>query len=162
MVAGKLMRTVREPSCLSGLGKGFFKVTSASFTAIGTGLKNTDAIVAQNGSCISTTNCSYAAGKARAFNGNGKTDWYLPSKDELVQIYDGAGGIGSYWNTGTNPYGYALEMQHDRYWSSSEFNSTQAWIVNNPKNGSRTVYGAAKTYTDRTRVRPIRAFAPSP
>ena len=137
-------------------------VASANSTAIGTGLKNTDAIVNQNGICSSVTSCSYAAGRARAFVGNGRTDWYLPSKDELVQIYEGAGGIGSYWNTGRAPFGYALEMQNDRYWSSSENSSTLAWIVNNPKNGSRTVYGAAKTYTDRARVRAIRAFAPNP
>jgi len=57
--------------------------TNATGTAIGTGSANTDAIIAVQGA-IQT---NYAAGLARAYNGSGYTDWFLPSKDALNQMY---------------------------------------------------------------------------
>ena len=52
-------------------------------SSIGSGMSNTNAIIASHGE----TATSYAAGLARAYTGGGYTDWYLPSKDELNQIY---------------------------------------------------------------------------
>ena len=49
-------------------------VTGATGTAIGTGLTNTNAIIAAQGSG------SYAASIARDYNGGGYTDWFLPSQ----------------------------------------------------------------------------------
>src|SRR4030042_418838 len=49
---------------------------------IGTGSANTDAIIAQNGGAAS------AAKLCRDYLGGGKTDWFLPSKDELDAIWD--------------------------------------------------------------------------
>lgn len=46
---------------------------------------------------------------------HGHSDWYLPSIDELITISNNAGDIG----------GFTL----NRYWSSTESNSTQAQIV---------------------------------
>jgi len=63
-------------------------------TAIGTGAANTDAIIAQNG-----PGTSYAAGLARAYNGGGHSDWYLPSLDELHQLHLNAAAIGGFGNT---------------------------------------------------------------
>ena len=78
-------------------------------TAIGTGVANTNLIIAQNGA-----GATYAAGLARAYTGGGYSDWYLPSKDELAKLYAmkvlGYGGF-------TPIY----------YWSSSENNATSAW-----------------------------------
>jgi hypothetical protein len=46
-------------------------------TGIGTGYANTSALIDRN------TNPGRAGTVARAFQGGGKTDWFLPSKDEL-------------------------------------------------------------------------------
>jgi len=84
-------------------------VTGASGTALGTGLANSDAIVAVQGAPAA----SYAAGWTRAYDGGGYTDWYLPSKDELNELFlnqDAIGGFGPNY-----------------YWSSSEFDAGTAW-----------------------------------
>ena len=83
--------------------------TGATGTAIGTGLTNTNAIIAAQGSG------SYAASIARDYNGGGYTDWFLPSKDELNQLYVNSAAIGGF----TLPY--------NSYWSSTEYDSGIAW-----------------------------------
>lgn len=55
--------------------------TGATATAIGTGEANTNAIVASQGSG------TYAAWECAALNLNSYTDWYLPSIDELGEMY---------------------------------------------------------------------------
>jgi hypothetical protein len=99
---------------------GSFTTTSASDTALGTGLANTNAIIAKQGA----TTTSYAAGLARAYTGGGYTDWYLPSKYELFKLYVNQLAIGGFTNSAY-------------YWSSSEvdlggayyqiFNSWHRW-----------------------------------
>jgi len=90
---------------------GSYTVTSATGTAIGTGLANTNTIIASQGE----TATSYAAGLARAYTGGGYTDWYLPSKDELNKLYLNRSAIGGFVNS--------------QYWSSSEerFIGYTAW-----------------------------------
>jgi hypothetical protein len=88
---------------------GSYVVTGATGTALGTGLANTDAIIAVQGAPAA----SYAAGVARAYNGGGRTDWYLPSKDELNKLYLRQAAIG-----GFGPH---------YYWSSSEYDAISAW-----------------------------------
>jgi hypothetical protein len=75
---------------------------SGTGTALGTGSANTDKIIAQNGA-----GSTYAAGLARAYNGGGYTDWYLPSKDELTKIFLNKTVIGGFQFSGA-------------YWSSSQ------------------------------------------
>ena len=92
---------------------GFSITTGATGTAIGTGLANTISIISIQGG----TPTSYAAGLARAYNGGGYTDWYLPSKDELTKVYynmDIIGGFTSdhYWSsTESTGYGYAYSRK---------------------------------------------------
>jgi hypothetical protein len=76
-------------------------------TAIGTGYANTSAMIAQSGIAEDAGTVS------RAFRGGGKTDWYLPSQDELNQMFDQQTTIG----------GLSLGV----YWSSSESGADGAW-----------------------------------
>jgi hypothetical protein len=85
--------------------------TGATATALGTGLANTNAIILSQGA-IST---NYAAGVARANNGGGYNDWYLPSKDELFKLYQNKTAIGNF--------------NGDWYYSSSENSQSTAWLI---------------------------------
>jgi hypothetical protein len=104
-------------------------------TAIGTGYANSVAIVNQPGNVAA----SCAAVAARNYAGGRKSDWFLPSKDELAQLYkqravaDLPGGI--------------------TYWSSSAFSATNAWMLWD--NGG-LLSNSGKDWN--ARVRPIRAF----
>ncbi len=62
---------------------GSYIITGATGNNIGTGFANTEAIIAVQG----PTATSYAAGLADAYSGGGFTDWFLPSKDELKEMY---------------------------------------------------------------------------
>ena len=91
-------------------------VTGATGTAIGTGLANTNTIIASQGA-VST---NYAAGIARVYNGGGYSDWYLPSKDELYKLYlqrDWVGGFGAngiyYWSSSETDYRTAFYQYFD-------------------------------------------------
>jgi hypothetical protein len=59
---------------------------TTSVSTGGTGLANTNAIVAQNDP-TSLGLTTYAAGVARAYTGGGYTDWYLPTVAELNKIH---------------------------------------------------------------------------
>jgi hypothetical protein len=85
-------------------------VPGGTSTALGTGSANTDAIIAQNGA-----GSAYAAGLARAYSGGGYGDWYLPSKDELNELYRNRLAIGGFPADG--PW----------YWSSSEDSVKVNW-----------------------------------
>ena len=98
--------TVRVPwSPDSGKGK---KISKGTNTAIGFGFVNTGDIIARNG-----TGVTYAAGMAGECSCEGFSDWHLPSKDELRQLYLHKDAIGGFDN------GF--------YWSSSEISGFSAW-----------------------------------
>jgi len=118
-------------------------VPGATRTAIGSGAANTDAIIAQNGA-----GTTYAAGLARAYNGGGHSDWYLPSKHELNKLFLNRVAIGGFHTTrGDQPW----------YWSSSEDESIAdyAWIQYFV-NGDQSCSASFKDPTNR--VRAVRAF----
>ena len=85
---------------------------------------------------------SYAAGLARAHNGGGYTDWFLPSLNELNQLY-------------INRIATATSFSTALYWSSSETSSTSARALDF-SNGTNLTTGYLKTNTYR--VRAIRKF----
>jgi hypothetical protein len=85
---------------------------------------------------------SYAAGLARAHNGGVYTDWFLPSLNELNQLY-------------INRIATATSFSTALYWSSSETSSTSARALDF-SNGSNLTTGYLKTNTYR--VRAIRKF----
>jgi hypothetical protein len=83
----------------------------ASGIAIGTGSANTDKIIALYGAESNAARICYDLVEG------GYSDWYLPSRDELNQLYINRTAIGN----------FALSY----YWSSSEFSSaTYAWFQN--------------------------------
>lgn len=107
-------------------------------TALGTGLANSNAIIAQGGHTGS------AALICRNYTGGGYNDWYLPSRDELLQMYAQRAYIGGLYTT-------------DAYWSSTEANASDGILVQNTD-------GVAANMGKRTNewVRPIRYFGTTP
>ncbi len=75
---------------------------------LGMGSNNTE-IIYQN--CGTSGN---AEAICKSYSGGGFHDWYLPSKDELNELYINRVAIG----------GFAS----NNYWSSSEYNGAQAWL----------------------------------
>ena len=90
---------------------------------IGTGSSNTDAIISQNAGGPS------AAKIAREYAGGGKTDWFLPSKNELWEIWWNLVSDQSADNDGRgSPYSGSLGgFSGDTYWSSTESDANIAW-----------------------------------
>jgi|GEM_PF-2830552 uncharacterized protein (TIGR02145 family) len=106
---GLVAATSGQSSGIRWFNGGSYTTTGASGTAIGTGFANTNTIITSQGA----TATSYAAGLARAHDGGGFTDWYLPSKDELDKLY--------YNRVAISGFNSAF------YWSSSEYNTDYAW-----------------------------------
>ncbi len=72
---------------------------NATATTIGAGAANTSKIIAVLGSnCVAAT--------CRNYRGGGFTDWFLPSKDELNELYNNSAEVSG--------------LGTDTYWSSSE------------------------------------------
>jgi len=113
---------------------GSFVTTGATGTAIGTGQANTNAIINAQGPG------SYAAKLCDDLVLNGYSDWYLPSKDELNQLYLNETIVG----------GFA----YDGYWSSSEFFNLTAW----GQYFSSTLLQGSDLKSDSQAVRCVRAF----
>ena len=109
-------------------------ISGADGTAIGTGAQNTIDIM---------TGCSEAGIAARLCGDlvlGGYSDWYLPSKDELNQLYINIVAIGGFANNG--------------YWSSTEIFNNFAW-AQDFDDGYQN-YGSNKY--DYGSVRAVRAF----
>ncbi len=102
-------------------------------TSIGTGQANTTLIV--NG-CATA---GIAAHICDTLTLNGYTDWFLPSKDELYQMYQQRTTIGGFYN--------------DIYWSSTENDAGTAW-----GHSFYTGSQSADHKHDGNRVRAIRSF----
>ena len=136
-----LIAAVEDQSSGIQWNNGSSVTTGATATAIGTGSANTDAIISAQGA----TETSYAAGLARAYTGGEYTDWFLPSKDELNQMYIKKSTLEavSGFNAFTNTY----------YWSSTEHDSDDA-LMQLFAIGYQT--STSKHYTND--VRAVRAF----
>ena len=102
-------------------------------TSLGAGQMNTDTIVSACGTAGIAARICYDLVL------NAKSDWYLPSKDELNKLYINKAAIGGF--AGSN------------YWSSSEYNSDLAlgqYFVNGQQ-GVNFKYNSS-------RVRAVRSF----
>jgi hypothetical protein len=114
-------------------------ISGADGTTIGTGYQNTLDIVAD---CTETNTAAFNALNSTT---EGYTDWYLPSYDELIEMYNTIGN--------GNPEGNIGGFSTSWYWSSSEYNSSLARYVSF-SNGVTYNYSKHSAY----RVRVIRAF----
>ncbi|MCL1813087.1 MAG: DUF1566 domain-containing protein [Treponema sp.] len=101
-------------------------------TAIGAGKKNTAIIFAEDSyGLVAAYMCIY-------YSSGGKTDWFLPSRDELNELYKQRGIIGGL---------------SGGYWSSSQYNEDDAW---NQDFDNGLQYNTGKP--GNLLVRPIRSF----
>ena len=114
----------------------------ANGTSISTGYQNTLDIATQ---CSTENGGTTSAQEALAYESESYNDWYLPSKEELVEMYMTIGQGSSNGNIG----GFINEF----YWSSSENEDLTAWGVNF---GYGFTFNTDKYLTARVRV--IRAF----
>jgi hypothetical protein len=131
-----------DPKCVWS-GNTTTKIGTTS-NAIGAGYANTSAMIAQSNVE------GKAATVARAFQGGGKTDWYLPSKDELNQMYLQRFLIGG---LSTNYWSLNMNDEDNFYWSSSEVardGASHQYFYNGLQSNSRK--------DNRIHVRPVRAF----
>jgi len=110
-------------------------IQGAKDTAVETGKSNTAEII------INCKTEEIAAKVTADYQGGGKSDWFLPSKDELYLMYVNLfkAGVG--------------DFAEGSYWSSSEDNAHEAWSQNF---NFGTQYNHLKYYIFR--VRAIRAF----
>jgi hypothetical protein len=125
-------------------------VGGASGTAIGDGATNTSAIAAF---CTSG-----AAWEAAAHEAGGFSDWFLPSKTELEQLYARRASVGGFL-TLSQCCGGVAGTTTISYWSSSEVASNQAVPVHFGEGfggGGGDNYGKQYGFN----VRPVRMFSP--
>jgi len=119
---------------------------AASRTAgegIGMGMANTNQIYDRLTFAGSALTSAYAAGIAWAYTNNGKSDWHLPSRNELNELRQQAESVGGFVAT--------------EYWSSSEYYGRYYA-------SAQTFLGQAQFFQVKGvtfRVRPVRAFGPS-
>ena len=118
-------------------------VSGADGTLIGTGYQNTLDISAQN--CQTEQGGITAAQASLNYETEGYTDWFLPSRYELVEMYNTIGN-------GGNIGGFEMS-DYPHYWSSSEDYSNGAWSVYF-SSGTTIYYGK----NGSLRVRAVRAF----
>ena len=114
-------------------------VSGADATAIGFGSQNTIDIVAQSGNVSATSAAAYASG----YEYGGFSDWFLPSIDELQELY-----AVEDLDPGTIP-----GLLGSNYWSSTEHSATQAKYENLGDGGQGFSAKSNALY-----VRPVRAF----
>lgn len=115
---------------------GSWITTNAIGTALGTGLANTDTIIAAQGAG------RYAATVAKEYDGGGYADWYLPSTDELSKLYQNMATIGGFIAS--------------NYWSSTEVSIGNAWTISFYDGG---LVSSGKQFSGiATHVRAVRSF----
>lgn len=126
------------------------EVNGADGTSIGTGYQNTMDIVNQG--CSTENGGITAAQAALDADINGYSDWYLPSKDELIEMYNTIVNVGPEGNIGG--------FENNWFWSSSENGTNYTWKVRFAGGDASNIIlqytNSGKDHTVRVRV--IRSF----
>jgi hypothetical protein len=142
-VAGQVHGLIAAPFDQSNAEWGCYgtAISGADGTAIGTGNQNTIDIEA------GCTTAGTAADICANYTDGTYSDWFLPSKDELNEMYSniGQGNVLGLGNVG----GFASNA----YWSSTEYGSFSAWLQG-------FSYGTQNNFDKYTNlnVRAVRAF----
>jgi hypothetical protein len=130
--------------------------SAATGTAIGTGYANTQAAYGQAGG---GDTAGYAISAAWNYTNNSKSDWHLPSYDELKELCKYALSTSTSVPLSSCPTSFGTSprlgsgFQSDAYWSSSEYSATDARYL--------YIWGTqflSATKGTNARVRPVRAF----
>ncbi len=138
-----LVCTVQDQSFGTSWGCAPQVISGAMGTAIGTGAQNTSDILA-----VCNDN-SIAAAICDNLILNGHSDWFLPSKDELNEMYSSKNKIDS-----TSLANGGAALQSINYWSSSLLNLNTVWIQTFASGGSQS--GLSDSLS--AHVRAVRAF----
>ena len=122
--------------------------SGASGVNIGSGAANTDQIIYTQG----TSQTDYPAALARSYNTiEGYSDWFLPSRLELNEIYLNKSAI-NYTAIANGGSELAIEF----YWSSTPSNAGVAYIQNFEEGNEYQIYAA---FQDQScNVRAVRAY----
>ena len=159
--------TTSNNNCQGGSvysGDSWTQFTSADASrAIGMGMATTNQIYARLTTVGAAATSTYAAGLAWAYTYNGKTDWHLPSYNEINELckYARTQTTGNTStdcaNTGTLRTGFSAV----EYYSSSEYAccglaSGNAWFQNFGNGSLGRDNGGGKAGTDSARA--VRAF----
>jgi hypothetical protein len=120
--------------------------SGATGTAIGSGYKNTLAIIAQQGNSNDTFASGSGAAWAQNWRGGGLQDWYLGSTDELREI--------------NRQFSlFSSESGAWEWWTSTEASATQAYTYNVQNNGGPWSNSKrAGGNPNANPIRPIRSF----
>ncbi len=119
------------------------EITGADETSVGTGAQNTPEILTD---CLTD---GIAADICTELTLNNYNDWFLPSKDALNLMAENIATINA---TAIANSGTAFTV--DYYWSSSEANSTGAWVIYFDGSSVAENYGKNSDFY----VRAVRAF----
>ena len=114
-------------------------ISGADGITIGTGAQNTSDIEAD------CTTSGTAADICANLSLGGYSDWYLPSKDELNEMYLNIANGSLLGNVGGLNFSY--------YWSSTEIDSNDVWVQ-----FFQTLYQSNHTKNSTYYVRAVRAF----
>lgn len=121
------------------------EITGASNLGLGSGAQNTLDIIAE---CTTT---GIAADLCTNLDLNSFTDWFLPSRDALSEMYFNKDAINA---TATGNGG--TEFVNNSYWSSSEYNANPTNQIYGRDFSNGLVYVFNKV--DVRNIRPVRAF----
>lgn len=116
---------------------------TATAIAIGWGSRNTLAIIAQGNSNTGSAAAALAHSYSSTVSGNSFSDWYLPTKNELNQLFLQRAIVEGLAST---PESY--------YWTSSEYSSASSAWVQDFFDGWQGSGGKPDSWL----IRPIRAF----
>ena len=113
-------------------------------TAVGGGMANT---TTADITCTATSAIQSAANYSTTVNGTTYSDWHLPSKDELNELYTNRARV--------------LGFSFANYWTSTESSAFAAWQQIFPNDGATVAdqgFQSASNKGNSFRVRPVRAF----
>ena len=123
--------------------------TGAEATSIGSGAANTAAIISVQGGDQS----SYVAGISNTYDGGGYKDWFLPSEDEVKEMYLNRVAVN---NTLEQRGAVLVGGSIQQYWTSTQSSGNNNWAV-----GFSFIGGTMSNFNKsdtRPNMRAVRAF----